>query len=47
MFDPTEAGIVISTYQMISFPGQRNEKTEEKLQKIKQIQWGLMILDEV
>ena len=47
MFDPSEAGIVISTYQMISYAGPRSASTDEKLKKIKQIQWGLMILDEV
>ena len=48
MFDPSKAGIVISTYQMISFPEEkRNQDTYEKLKKIKQIQWGLMIMDEV
>ena len=38
MFDyPREAGIVISTYQMISFPGERNPATAEKLDKIRKI----------
>jgi len=47
MFAENEAGIVISTYAMIAFTGKRSDLKEELFNKIKKIDWGLVILDEV
>lgn len=47
MFGVGEAGIVISTYSMIAFGGKRNDIKEELFDKIKKIDWGLVIMDEV
>jgi DNA excision repair protein ERCC-3 len=41
------AGIMITTYTMLSFQGNRSEETAKSLQIIKDTEWGLMILDEV
>jgi superfamily II DNA or RNA helicase len=42
-----EAGIVISTYNMMAYQGNRSEETEKLIRSINQMDWGLMILDEV
>ena len=48
MFDvKKEAGIVISTYTMISFQGERSNESAVMLDQIKSMEWGLLILDEV
>ena len=50
MFDGTkEAGIVVSTYSKISISGKKGVGTEgsEQFDKIREIDWGLVILDEV
>lgn len=47
MFEPSQAGVVISTYSMISYSGQRNEDKQLNMDQIKRIDWGLLILDEV
>lgn len=47
MFELDEAGVVISTYNMISFAGSRNEETQGIINKIKAMDWGLCLLDEV
>ena len=47
MFDPAEAGIVISTYSMISYSGKRSENKQVHMKSIEKIDWGLLILDEV
>lgn len=47
MFGENEAGIVISTYSMIAFSGRRSDLKEELFDKIKKIDWGLVIMDEV
>jgi DNA excision repair protein ERCC-3 len=47
MFEPSQAGVVISTYSMISYSGQRNEDKQLNMDQIKKIDWGLLILDEV
>jgi DNA excision repair protein ERCC-3 len=45
MFDgKKEAGIVVSTYSKISITG---KYPDEKFDRIKEIDWGLVILDEV
>jgi DNA excision repair protein ERCC-3 len=50
MFDGTkEAGIVISTYAKISMNGRKEDGAtgNEDFEKIKAVDWGLVILDEV
>ena len=42
-----EAGIVISTYQMMAFSGNRSGETQRIIDAIKEMDWGLLILDEV
>jgi len=47
MFGEGEAGIVISTYAMIAYALKRSDIKEELFDKIKKIDWGLVIMDEV
>ena len=48
MFNPEEqAGILVTTYTMLGFSGQRNEEVSKVMDVIKGAEWGLMILDEV
>ena len=48
MFDAEyQAGIVISTYHMITFPGERAKETQARFDWLKNIEWGLLIMDEV
>lgn len=47
MFGAKEAGILISTYSMISYSGKRENFSEVFMDQIKKIEWGLLILDEV
>ena len=42
-----EAGILITPLTMLSFKGQRNPEVEKALDKLKKVDWGLMIIDEV
>ena len=42
-----EAGIVITSFTMLTFNGRRNPEVQKKLDKLKQADWGLMIIDEV
>ncbi|KAJ3256117.1 hypothetical protein HK103_005686 [Boothiomyces macroporosus] len=42
-----DAGIVISTYTMISHSGKRAMDTSKMIEFVNQHEWGLMILDEV
>ena len=42
-----EGGILITVYSMISYVGKRNPETQKIMDKIKNTEWGLMILDEV
>ena len=42
-----EGGIIITVYSMISYVGKRNPETQKIMDKIKNTEWGLMILDEV
>ena len=47
-FCKNDAGVlVIATYNMLSHQGQRSEKAERILQRIRQREWGLLVLDEV
>ena len=47
MFEKDKAGVVISTYYMISLARERTGEKEDQMEKIRQIDWGLLILDEV
>ncbi|CAM9128903.1 unnamed protein product [Sphacelaria rigidula] len=42
-----EAGVLITTYSMISFAGQRSEVAKVIIDTIKNREWGFMLLDEV
>lgn len=42
-----DAGILVSTYTMISHTGERSLETANMLKWINSVEWGLMILDEV
>lgn len=42
-----DAGIVVSTYTMISHSGERSAATARMIEWINSVEWGLMILDEV
>ena len=47
MFEKDKAGVVISTYYMISLARERTGEKESEMEKIRSIDWGLLILDEV
>ena len=47
MFPATTAGVLISTYYMMSYSQERNEEMERRMDIIRKIDWGLLILDEV
>jgi len=40
-------GVLITAYSMMGFQGKRSAKVAQDLERIKNIDWGLMILDEV
>ena len=40
-------GVLVTAYSMMGFQGKRNEQVAQALERIKNIEWGLMILDEV
>ena len=40
-------GVLITAYSMMGFKGNRSEKVTKELERIKNLDWGLMILDEV
>eukprot|EP00903_Cladosiphon_okamuranus_P009613 g9151.t1 len=42
-----EAGVLITTYSMISFAGQRSEIAKKIIDTITKREWGFMLLDEV
>ena len=42
-----EAGILVTSFTMLTFNGKRNEKVQEALDRLKAVDWGLMIIDEV
>lgn len=46
---PTEgsACIVISTYSMMGYSGKRSSESHEYHRKLKEVEWGLLIMDEV
>eukprot|EP00667_Euglena_gracilis_P001437 EG_transcript_1436 len=39
--------ILITTFNMLSFGGERASRSEEVMEEVKNIEWGLVILDEV
>ena len=45
-FHPEQACVLITTYQMISFGGERAAETQRIMTMIQQRSWGLLILDE-
>jgi DNA excision repair protein ERCC-3 len=47
MVDVNEACILISTYSMLGFSGRRSAESQEIFEKIKQVEWGLLVMDEV
>jgi DNA excision repair protein ERCC-3 len=42
-----ESSVVITTYPMISYGGRRNEVSDRAMRRIRAMEWGLLILDEV
>mmetsp|Transcript_15981 Transcript_15981/g.20475 ORF Transcript_15981/g.20475 Transcript_15981/m.20475 type:complete len:787 (+) Transcript_15981:176-2536(+) len=42
-----KVGILCTTYNMIAFGGKRSHESERTIRKIKEREWGIMILDEV
>ena len=42
-----ENGITIATYTMLAASGRRSAQTQKILNRIKALDWGLLILDEV
>lgn len=42
-----QAGVLITTYSMISFAGQRSEIAKKIIDTITNREWGFMLLDEV
>ena len=47
LFSEDEAGVVISTYSMLGFTGTRGKESEQFMNYMKKLEWGLLILDEV
>lgn len=47
MFPKTTAGVLISTYYMMSYTQERSAEMERRMNAIREIDWGLLILDEV
>lgn len=47
LWDIAEAGVLISTYTMMTYSRKHREATENILNQIKQRDWGLLIFDEV
>ena len=39
--------IVISTYSMMGFTGKRRQENEDMYNKMKEVEWGLLVMDEV
>lgn len=45
--DARQACILITTYTMMAYTGERNSETNRIFEEIKNIDWGLLIMDEV
>ncbi|KAL2936251.1 General transcription and DNA repair factor IIH helicase subunit XPB2 [Bienertia sinuspersici] len=41
------ARVVVTTYNMIAFPGKRSEESEKIIEEIRNREWGLLLMDEV
>lgn len=41
------AGVVVTTYNMIAFGGKRSEDSEKIIEEIRNREWGLLLMDEV
>ncbi|KAL6578818.1 General transcription and DNA repair factor IIH helicase subunit xpb1 [Orobanche minor] len=41
------AGVVVTTYNMIAFGGKRSEESEKIIEDIRNREWGLLLMDEV
>ncbi|KAF6176128.1 hypothetical protein GIB67_000222 [Kingdonia uniflora] len=41
------AGVVVTTYNMVAFGGKRSEESEKIIEEIKNREWGLLLMDEV
>ncbi|KAK4422584.1 General transcription and DNA repair factor IIH helicase subunit XPB1 [Sesamum alatum] len=41
------AGVVVTTYNMIAFGGKRSEEAEKIIEEIRNREWGLLLMDEV
>ena len=42
-----EAGILITSFTMLSFTGKRSAEVEKALEQLREVDWGLMVIDEV
>ncbi|XP_019151624.1 PREDICTED: DNA repair helicase XPB1 isoform X1 [Ipomoea nil] len=41
------AGVVVTTYNMVAFNGKRSEESEKIIEEIRNREWGLLLMDEV
>ncbi|KAI7983010.1 General transcription and DNA repair factor IIH helicase subunit XPB2, partial [Camellia lanceoleosa] len=41
------AGVVLTTYNMVAFGGKRSEESEKIIEEIRNREWGLLLMDEV
>ncbi|CAI9094124.1 OLC1v1029812C2 [Oldenlandia corymbosa var. corymbosa] len=41
------AGVVVTTYNMVAFSGKRSEESEKIIEEIRNREWGLLLMDEV
>jgi superfamily II DNA or RNA helicase len=41
------AGVVVTTYNMVAFGGKRSEESEKIIEEIRNREWGLLLMDEV
>ncbi|GAA0149457.1 DNA helicase [Lithospermum erythrorhizon] len=41
------AGVVVTTYNMVAFGGKRSEESEKIIEDIRNREWGLLLMDEV
>lgn len=41
------AGVVVTTYNMVAFGGKRAEDSEKIIEEIRNREWGLLLMDEV
>ncbi|XP_059289848.1 general transcription and DNA repair factor IIH helicase subunit XPB1-like [Lycium ferocissimum] len=46
-FRGDNAGVVVTTYNMVAFGGKRSEESEKLIEQIRKREWGLLLLDEV